>query len=49
MISKKSVFKTLTFAFFVSLLALSFGAPVLAEDLSDNETCMDCHEDADLA
>ena len=49
MISKKSVFKTLTFAFFVSLLALSFGAPVLAEDLSDNETCMDCHDDADRA
>ena len=49
MISIKSVIKPLTYAFFISLLAFSFGAPVLAEDLSDNETCMDCHEDADRA
>ena len=34
---------------FISLLALGFGAPAFAEDLSDNETCMECHEDADRA
>lgn len=32
---------------FISLLALSFGSPAFAEDLSDNETCLECHEDAD--
>lgn len=36
-------------AVFVSLMALGFAAPVVAQDLSDNETCMECHEDADRA
>jgi len=34
---------------FLSLFALGFGTPVFAEDLSDNETCLECHEDADRA
>ena len=51
MISLKKVLTPLTVAFFISMLAFSFGAPVFAqdEDLSDNATCMDCHEDADRA
>lgn len=27
------------------ILSLGMGTPVFAEDLSDNETCMDCHAD----
>ena len=49
MISLKTVLETVKVAAFISLLTFGFGAPVLAEDLSDNETCMDCHEDADRA
>lgn len=29
----------------ISALSLVLGAPVLAEDLSDNETCLECHAD----
>ena len=32
-----------------SVLAFGFGAPALAEDLSDNETCLECHEGQDRA
>ncbi|MFC1695930.1 hypothetical protein ACFL1C_07395 [Pseudomonadota bacterium] len=39
----------LTSAVFATLMALGFAAPVVAQDLSDNETCMECHEDADRA
>jgi hypothetical protein len=39
----------LTSAVFVSLMALAFAAPVVAQDLSDNETCLECHADADRA
>jgi hypothetical protein len=49
MISLKTVLETVKVAAIISLLTFGFGAPVLAEDLSDNETCMDCHEDADRA
>lgn len=28
----------------VSALGLGFGTPLFAEDLSDNETCLECHE-----
>src|SRR5210317_2067053 len=45
--SIKRVLTPLTIAFFLSMFAFSFGAPVFAEDLSDNAVCMDCHEDAD--
>ena len=31
-------------ALLISLLTLGFGAPVIAEDLSDPATCLDCHE-----
>ena len=34
-------------ALLISLLTLGFAAPVIAEDLSDPQTCLDCHEDAD--
>jgi len=36
-------------ALLISLLTLGFGAPVVAEDLSDPAICMDCHDDADRA
>ena len=49
MISTKRVFTPLTVTFFVSMLIFGFGTPVFAEDLSDNETCLDCHDDADRA
>jgi len=32
---------------FISILAFSLGAPVFAEDLSDNETCLECHADTE--
>lgn len=34
---------------FISMLAFGLGTPVFAEDLSDNETCLECHDDADRA
>ena len=34
---------------FISGLALVSGAPVFAEDLSDNETCLECHADEERA
>jgi hypothetical protein len=50
MISLRIVLKSVKVAAFISLLTFGFGTPVLAEDdLSDNETCLDCHEDADRA
>ena len=30
-------------------VALSLAGPVVAQDLTDNETCMECHADADRA
>jgi hypothetical protein len=33
----------------ILLVALGFAAPIVAQDLSDNETCMECHADADRA
>ena len=33
----------------ILLVALGFSAPVVAQDLTDNETCMECHADADRA
>ena len=51
MISLKLVLKSVKVAVFISVLTLGFGTPVFAqdEDLSDNETCLDCHDDADRA
>jgi hypothetical protein len=49
MISLRIVLESVKVAVLVSVLAFGFGAPVMAEDLSDNATCMDCHEDADRA
>ena len=49
MIRLRKMFTFSTAAVFISMLAFWFVAPVSAEDLSDNETCMDCHEDADRA
>lgn len=46
MVSAKAL---LTSAVFVALMGLGFGAPLAAQDLSDNETCLECHADADRA
>jgi hypothetical protein len=34
---------------FISVLAFGFGTPVIADDLTDAETCFDCHDDTDRA
>jgi hypothetical protein len=48
MISFKTVLEPLKVSALIMLLALAFGAPVVAEDdLSDPAVCMDCHDDAD--
>jgi hypothetical protein len=47
MISSKTVLESAKIALFISILTLGLGAPVLAEDLNDPATCMDCHDDAD--
>ena len=47
MISLKTVLETVKVAAIISLLTFGFGAPVVAEDLTNPETCMDCHDDAD--
>ena len=49
MTSLKIVLNSVKFAVFISVLTFGFTAPVLAEDLSDNAVCLDCHEDADRA
>lgn len=49
MSSTRKVLTSAAVTVLMSALAFSFGAPVFAEDLSDNATCMDCHEDADRA
>lgn len=49
MISLKTVLGSAQVALFISVLTLGFGAPVFAQDLSDDETCLDCHDDADRA
>lgn len=33
----------------ILLVALGFAAPVVAQDLADNETCLECHSDAERA
>jgi len=49
MISASTVLKSVYVALFLSLFTFGLGAPVFAqdEDLSDNETCLDCHDDGD--
>ena len=49
MISLKSIFAPISVTFFIFGLAFGVGAPAFAEDLSDNETCLDCHEGEDRA
>ncbi len=49
MISLRKVLTSTTAMVFVFALTFGFGAPVFAEDLSDNETCLDCHDDTDRA
>ena len=49
MISLRIVLKSVNVAVFISMLTFGLGTPIFAEDLSDNETCIDCHEDADRA
>jgi hypothetical protein len=34
---------------FISVLTLGLATPVFAEDLSDNETCLECHADTERA
>jgi hypothetical protein len=49
MVPARKVYTSATVAFFVSVLAFGFGAPVFAQDLSDNETCLECHADTERA
>ena len=49
MSSASTVLKPVYVVIFLSLFTFGFVAPVFAEDLSDNETCLDCHDDADRA
>lgn len=34
-------------AIFIAILALGAAGPMVAEDLSDNETCLECHADTE--
>lgn len=34
-------------AMVLAVAALGFASPVVAQDLSDNETCMECHADTE--
>ena len=34
-------------AIILAVAALGFAGPVVAEDLSDNETCLECHADTE--
>jgi len=49
MISLRVVLNSVKLAVFISVLTLGFGAPVIAEDLTDPATCFDCHDDTDRA
>ncbi len=45
MILIRQVLTSATVTFFISVLTFGFVAPVFAQDLSDNETCLECHAD----
>ena len=47
MISLKVVLESLKVAAFITLIALGVSAPVVAEDLTNPETCFECHDDTD--
>jgi len=49
MVLARNVFTSAAVAAFISVLAFGFGAPVFAQDLSDNETCLECHADTERA
>jgi hypothetical protein len=41
--------KSMTKCLLISFMALGLISPLAAEDLSDNETCMECHADVERA
>ena len=45
MLSARKIFTLAAAAALLSVLALGLGSPIYAEDLSDNETCLECHAD----
>lgn len=45
MILKRKVFTSATVTVLISVLTFGFVAPIFAQDLSDNETCLECHAD----
>lgn len=49
MVPARSLFKIAVLAALASLLALGLAAPLAAEDLSDNATCLECHEGEERA
>jgi hypothetical protein len=49
MVSARKVFTSAASAIFFSALAFGIGAPVFAQDLSDDATCLECHADTERA
>jgi hypothetical protein len=49
MIPAGKLFVPTSIAAVLAVLALGLGGTVVAEDLSDNETCLECHEDTERA
>jgi hypothetical protein len=47
MLSARKIFTLAAAAALLSVLALGLGSPIYAEDLSDNETCLECHADTE--
>jgi len=47
MLPVRNVFTSVTIAAFISVLTFGVAAPVFAQDLSNNETCIECHADSD--
>lgn len=41
----RKVFTSATVTVFISVLTFGFVAPIFAQDLSDNEACLECHAD----
>lgn len=49
MTSSGNIFTMAATVVFLSGLSFGFAAPTLAQDLSDDETCLECHDDTDRA
>lgn len=49
MTPSKKVFTFAAITVFFSVLTFGFGVPAFAQDLSDDETCLECHDDTDRA